>query len=303
MRVKTHFSIKDLENLSGVKAHTIRIWEKRYGLFAPKRTDTNIRQYDLSNFKKLLDVTFIYNHGIKISKIAQFSPEKIKDVILKNSIVHKEHYAINGLKNAMFDFSTDQFNKIFSQLLKTKTFDQVFENVFIPFLHEIGMLWHVGTIDVSHERFISELIKRKTIEHIGLYTSKTPKYNNNTKVCLFLPYDEIHDIGLIYANYLLEKFGIKTTYLGPNIPLESLSKQFYTGGELIFLTFFTTKPDNDGIKSYLDSYQKIVCKKEKYPLWILGQKYTEVQKHNTASNIVCFDSVKSFVEKVNTLSD
>ena len=263
MSVKTHFSIKDLENLSGVKAHTIRIWEKRYGLFAPKRTNTNIRQYDLSSFKKLLDVAFIYNHGIKISKIAQFSPEKIKDVILENSIIHKEHYAISGLKNAMFDFSTDQFNKIFSQLLKTKTFDQVFENVFIPFLHEIGMLWHVGTIDVSHERFVSELIKRKTIEHIGLYTSKTQKHNSNIKVCLFLPYDEIHDIGLIYANYLLEKSGIKTTYLGPNIPLESLSKQSNTGGDLIFLTFFTTKPDNDSIKSYLNSYQKIVCKKEK----------------------------------------
>ena len=188
MSVKTHFSIKDLENLSGVKAHTIRIWEKRYGLFAPKRTNTNIRQYDLSSFKKLLDVAFIYNHGIKISKIAQFSPEKIKDVILENSIIHKEHYAISGLKNAMFDFSTDQFNKIFSQLLKTKTFDQVFENVFIPFLHEIGMLWHVGTIDVSHERFVSELIKRKTIEHIGLYTSKNSKTQQQYSRCVcFFP--------------------------------------------------------------------------------------------------------------------
>ena len=303
MSVKTHFSIKDLENLSGVKAHTIRIWEKRYGLFSPQRTDTNIRQYNLSSFKKLLDVTFIYNQGIKISKIATFSPEKIKNVILENAVDHKEHFAINGFKNAMFDFSTTQFNKIFSQLLKTKTFEQVFENVFIPFLHEIGVLWHIGTIDVSHERFVSELIKRKTIEHISLYASRVSKYKNKTRVCLFLPFDEIHDIGLIYANYLLEKSGIKTTYLGPNIPLESLTKQCYTDEDLIFLTFFTTKPDKESVKSYLDSYQKIVCKKEKYPLWILGQKYTEVQKHNTDSSIFCFDSVKSFVEKVNTLSN
>ena len=303
MSVKTHFSIKDLENLSGVKAHTIRIWEKRYGLFSPQRTDTNIRQYNLSSFKKLLDVTFIYNQGIKISKIATFSPEKIKNVILENAVDHKEHFAINGFKNAMFDFSTTQFNKIFSQLLKTKTFEQVFENVFIPFLHEIGVLWHIGTIDVSHERFVSELIKRKTIEHISLYASRVSKYKNKTRVCLFLPFDEIHDIGLIYANYLLEKSGIKTTYLGPNIPLESLTKQCYTDEDLIFLTFFTTKPDKESVKSYLDYYQKIVCKKEKYPLWILGQKYTEVQKHNTDSSIVCFDSIKSFVEKVNTLSN
>lgn len=303
MSVKTHFSIKDLENLSGVKAHTIRIWEKRYGLFTPNRTDTNIRQYDLKSFKKLLDITFIYNHGIKISKIAEFSPQKIKDVILDNAILHKEHYAINELKSAMFDFDTDHFNKIFSQLLKTNTFDQIFETVFMPFLKEIGVLWHIGTIDVSHERFASELIKRKTIEHIGFYTSKARKHNIKTRVCLFLPFDEIHDIGLIYANYILEKSGIKTTYLGPNIPLESLSKQFYKNGNLLFVTFFTTKPDNDSIKSYLDCYQKIVCGKEKYPLWILGQKYSEVQKHNTASNIVCFDTIKSFAEKVKTLND
>ena len=107
MSVKTHFNIKDLENLSGVKAHTIRIWEKRYGLFTPNRTDTNIRQYDLKSFKKLLDITFIYNHGIKISKIAEFSPQKIKDVILDNAILHKEYYAVNELKNAMFDFDTE----------------------------------------------------------------------------------------------------------------------------------------------------------------------------------------------------
>lgn len=303
MSVKTHFSIKDLENLSGVKAHTIRIWEKRYGLFTPNRTDTNIRQYDLKSFKKLLDITFIYKRGIKISKIAEFSPQKIKGVILENAILHKEHYAINELKSAMFDFDTYHFNKIFSQLLKTNTFDQIFETVFMPFLKEIGMLWHIGTIDVSHERFASELIKRKTIEHIGFYTSKARKHNIKTRVCLFLPFDEIHDIGLIYANYILEKSGIKTTYLGPNIPLESLSKQIYKNGNLLFVTFFTTKPNNDSIKSYLDCYQKIVCKKEKYPLWILGQKYSEVQKHNTASNIVCFDTIKSFVEKVKILDN
>ncbi len=303
MSVKTHFSIRDLENLSGVKAHTIRVWEKRYRLFSPKRTDTNIRKYDLESFKKLLDITFIYNHGIKISKIAAFSPQKIKDIILENAILHKEHYAINGLKNAMFDFDTDHFNKIFSQLLKTKTFDEIFEEIFMPFLKEIGMLWHLGSIDVSHERFVSELIKRKTIERINLLSSRLAKNYTKTRVCLFLPFDEIHDIGLIYANYLLEKSGIKTTYLGPNIPLESLTRQFCKNETLLFVTFFTTKPDNSSIKSYLDCYQKIVCENEKYPLWILGQKHNEVQKQNTASNIVCFDSIKSFAEKVKTLND
>jgi DNA-binding transcriptional MerR regulator len=301
MSLKIHFSIRDLENLSGVKAHTIRIWEKRYGLLSPQRSDTNIRKYNLDSFKKLLDVTFIYNHGVKISKIAAFTPEETKEVILKHALIHSEHYAIDGLKKAMINFDTNSFNTIFSTLLKTKTFEEVFETVFIPLLQQIGVLWHIGTIDVSHERFMSELIKRKTIEHIELRASKTSKYSNNTKVCLFLPYDEIHDIGLIYANFILEKSGIKTIYLGPNIPLESLTKQFYKEGELIFLTFFTIKPDTDNIKSYLDSYQNIVCKDKKYPLWILGPKYIEVQKANTSSNIESFENIKIFLEKVKTL--
>ena len=108
---------------------------------------------------------------------------------------------------------------------------------------------------------------------------------------------------LIYANYILEKSGIKPSYLGPNIPLESLTRQFCKNETLLFVTFFTTKPDNSLIKSYLDCYQKIVCENEKYPLWILGQKHNEVQKQNTASNIVCFDSIKSFAEKVKNLND
>lgn len=301
--MKTHFSIKDLENLSGVKAHTIRIWEKRYGLLVPERTETNIRQYNLENLKKLLDVTFIYNNGVKISKIAGFNATQIKEIILQNAIAHKEHYAINNIKAAMLHFNTDQFNQIYTNLLETKTFEEIFESVFIPFLQEIGMLWHLGTIDVSHERFASELIKRKTIAHIDLYTTKNSKYQSKTKVCLFLPYEEIHDIGLLYANFQLEKSGIKTIYLGPNIPLESLPKLFYKDEKIIFLTYFTIKPDTDKIKEYLDSYQKVVCQERKVPLWILGQKFNEVQKEKTHANIEGFNSIKSFQEKMKTLID
>jgi DNA-binding transcriptional MerR regulator len=299
--VKTHFSIKDLENLSGVKAHTIRIWEKRYGLLVPERTETNIRQYNLENLKKLLDVTFIYKIGVKISKIAGFNAHQIKEIILQNAIAYKEHYAINNLKAAMLNFNTDQFIQIYTTLLETKTFEEIFESVFMPFLQEIGMLWHLGTIDVSHERFASELIKRKTIAHIDFYTAKNSKYRTKTKVCLFLPYEEIHDIGLLYANFQLEKFGINTVYLGPNIPLESLSKLFNKDEKIIFLTYFTIKPDTDKIKEYLDSYQKIVCQERKVPLWVLGQKFNEVQKEKKHANIEGFNSIKSFQEKVKTL--
>lgn len=302
MGVKTHFSIKDLENLSGVKAHTIRIWEKRYGLLSPERSGTNIRQYNLDNLKKLLDVTFIYKHGVKISKIAGYDATKIKEIILENAIAHKETYAINNLKKAVLNFDTDQFNNVYNSLLESKTFDQIFETVFIPYLQEIGILWHLGTIDVSHERFASELIKRKTITYIDVSISKNTNYKNKLKACLFLPYEEIHDVGLLYANYQLEKYGVKTIYLGPNIPLDSLTKQINNDENLLFVTYFTVKPNAGNIKSYLDTFQEVVCKNKKYPLWVLGPKYNDVTKENTSKNIECFATIDSFVNKIKSIT-
>ncbi|MFT5436338.1 MAG: DNA-binding transcriptional MerR regulator, partial [Ulvibacter sp.] len=146
MNVKSQFSIKDLEHLSGVKAHTIRIWEKRYNLLKPQRTDTNIRTYNIESLKRLLNVTFLYNDGLKISKIASLSEDAIHGLVEERAIDSKDEFAIKAFKTSMFELDEQLFIKTYSDLEAHKSFREIFLNVFIPFLMEIGSLWQTSTI-------------------------------------------------------------------------------------------------------------------------------------------------------------
>ena len=160
--VKKSFGIRDLENLSGIKAHTIRIWEKRYGLLKPERTETNIRTYSLQSLQKLLNVTLLYNNGYKISKIADLPEgqivQEVREIVAQNSV--KSH-AINAFKLAMINFDQSLFQKTYSGLLAERSFREIFWEVFMPLLHELGLLWQSDTIGPAHEHFITHLIKQK----------------------------------------------------------------------------------------------------------------------------------------------
>ncbi|HMI06614.1 MAG TPA: MerR family transcriptional regulator, partial [Flavobacterium sp.] len=140
--VKTVFSIKDLENLSGIKAHTIRIWEKRYNVLQPMRTETNIRLYDLASLQKLLNITLLHSHGYKISKISQFPPEKIPQLVREIlSERNTKNHAINAFKIAMLNFDQAHFINTYNTLLSEKSFREIFYEVFIPLMDELGILW------------------------------------------------------------------------------------------------------------------------------------------------------------------
>ena len=159
--VKTSFSIRDMENLSGIKAHTIRIWEKRYNLFSPERTDTNIRTYSLESLQKLLNVTLLYNNGYKISKIAKLGEDNIP--VLVNEIIaekSEKSHALNSFKLAMLNFDQALFLNTYNELKEDKSFTQIFNDVFLPLLNELGLLWQTNTISPAHEHFISNLIKQ-----------------------------------------------------------------------------------------------------------------------------------------------
>ena len=149
--IKTKFSIRDLENLSGIKAHTIRIWEKRYNLLSPKRSETNIRNYNLSSFQKLLNISYLNNNGLKISKIAKLKEEeipiKVREIASRASI---ENHAINALKMAMINFDQALFYHTYNNLIETKTFNEIFYSVFRHLLNEIGLLWQTNTITPAH---------------------------------------------------------------------------------------------------------------------------------------------------------
>lgn len=295
--VKTQFSIKDLENLSGVKAHTIRIWEKRYDLLQPLRTDTNIRQYDIDNLKRLLNVTALYNQGHKISKIAGLDNPELQNLVVEEVTDTKFMLSIQQLKTAVLEFDSTLFSQWYNQLRQVHSFSEVFEKIFIPLLKEIGYLWQAGTIDPAHERFISELIKQKLAINIDEAHNNFKRVND---VCfsLFLPSNEIHEIGLLYAHYLLVSSNLKSIYLGSNIPLSSLENVLRHHDNVTFVAYSTVEPEADKLHDYFSEFLQTIRSAKDCNLWVLGQRAHEPMLENFSKHILQVKSLEAFKNKI-----
>ncbi|CAM3480911.1 MerR family transcriptional regulator [Aequorivita lipolytica] len=302
--VKNQFGIKDLENLSNVKAHTIRIWEKRYNLLEPDRTDTNIRKYDLENLKKLLNIAYLYNSGHKISKLASLDSRQIQALIKESINELDSEYMLNIFKSAMFEFDGELFDTTIEKLLEKKSFGEIFAEVFVPLLNEMGILWHAGTIDPSHEHFVSEKIKHSIIQH-SIKQKENASEKNDQVFALYLPYQEIHEIGLLYANYELISAGFTTIFLGANIPLDSLKYVLKTRTKVIFVTYFTVRPEKDNLETYVNEFQNEVSSKEPSELWVLGRKVGRKvgKKMKNTENIKFFKDLKEFTDQVKSLTN
>lgn len=270
MGIKTSFSIKDLENLSGVKAHTIRIWEKRYGLLEPERSDTNIRSYNQQNLQKLLNVALLNERGVKISKISAMAEEEIfqnvRELALKKT---DPRQSINSFKLAMLNFDEKLFHDTYNQLLAVHSFREIFLNIFLTFIQEIGLLWMSNVITPAHEHFISNLIKQKLLINIERAQS-IPASTENTFV-LFLPLNELHELGLLYVHLELLLKGHKSVYLGPSVPIESLVEVQRVFKKSIFISYFTVEPPKEEVIKYLRSIQEHVLDMNKEALHILGR--------------------------------
>jgi DNA-binding transcriptional MerR regulator len=268
--VKNVFSIKDLENFSGIKAHTIRIWEKRYNVLEPTRTDTNIRLYDLKSLQKLLNITLLHNYGYKISKISKYPNEKIPELV-REIISEKsaKNHAISGFKMAMLNFDQAQFLSIYEDLLSEKSFREVFFEVFIPLLTELGLLWQSDSITPAHEHFISSLIQQK----IWVNTEKVQAIepiNKDTVFVLYLPSNEIHELGLMYLNYEIASHGYKSIYLGESVPLENLHILNKYFDKITYVSYFTVEPDKDEVNQYIkDIKEKVLAENGKF--WVTGR--------------------------------
>ena len=294
--IKTEFSIKDLENLSGIKAHTIRIWEKRYNLFQPKRTDTNIRYYSTESLQKILNVAFLNNNGYKISKISNLSNNDISALvkeIASNENVDDE-YAVNAFKLAMLTFDQRLFSKTYKELIEKKSFNDIFYNAFIPLLNEIGLLWQPETITPAHEHFISTRIKQKIL----LNTEKKSDVTSNKcqkMFVFFLPENEIHDIGLLFINYELVSRGYQTLFLGQSIPTESLVDLLKFFDDITFISYFTVKPEKDDILNYLEHFQDKLLTNNSNELWILGYMLKSLDLNNLSKKITPFVSISTLV--------
>jgi len=215
-----NYSIKELEQLSGIKAHTIRIWEKRHNIIAPTRTATNIRLYSDNDLKKIINVSLLNNSGIKISHIADMTSDEMNSRVLELSDRHNEASVhIDQLVLAMIDMEEELFERTLSSLILRYGFERAVTEVVYPFLDKIGILWQTGNITPAHEHFISNLIRQKIIVAIdGLPVP--PKTAD--KIILFLPEGELHEIGLLFYHYLTRKSGLRTYYLGQSVPHHDL---------------------------------------------------------------------------------
>lgn len=294
--VKKTFPIRDLENLSGIKAHTIRIWEKRYGLLEPERTDTNIRNYSLKSLQKLLNITLLYNHGVKISKIASIPeadlPGRVRELVALKSA---RSQAINAFKMAMINFDQSLFQKTFEGLEKEKSFREIFWQVFIPLLEELGLLWQTDTISPAHEHFITHLIQQKIQLSTEQVQAGQTEFQDRVFV-LFLPENEIHQIGLLFVNYELACRGYQTIYLGQSTPLETLTDLIKYFEEPYFVSYFTVSPTREHLKDYLATFEQTLMKDAPSHLWVLGRQTEGLSEADFGDGFRFFNSIEQFLK-------
>ena len=290
------FSIKDLENLSGVKAHTIRIWEKRYNLLKPKRSKTNIRHYDLNNLQKLLNISFLNSNGFKISKIAALDETELAPKTRELAFMGKnDSQAIVAFKLAMLNFDQILFYNTYNSLLEEKSFRTIFYEVFIPLLFDLGMLWQTNTISPSHEHFLTVHIKQKILIHIERLQSTDPRPSTKT-VVLFLPENETHDLGLLFINYEVLSLGYHTIFLGENIPLKNLKYINKLYDDIIYISYFTVKPSDNEIYDYLKIFSEEYLSVNKNSAKLIGHRIRNLDPENVPKNIMLYSKTEDLVK-------
>jgi len=294
--IKQNFSIKDLEHLSGIKAHTIRIWEKRYNILDPERTQTNIRTYDGEDLQKLLNISFLNLHGYKISRISKMNEQEVHSLVKRISASSSvENRARNAFKLAMMNFDDRLFQKTYNSLREELSFREVFYDVFIPLLDEIGMLWQTDTIKPIHEHYIIELIKQKIYINIAEIKSNTEEKQAGHLYVLFLPYNEIHDIGILYLNYELLNAGKNVIYVGPSLPLDNMDYLMKIHDDPIFVSYLTISPVNTDVSEFIKNFQDTLCKDKPRDFLLFGPRTKEIDEAGLPANIKVQKSIKDFI--------
>lgn len=285
--IMIRYSIRDLEKITGIKAHTIRIWEKRYGIVAPLRTQTNIRYYSDEDLRRLMNVAILNKYGYKISNIQSMSAAELHTCVvdLTHQDIDNEHQ-VDNLVMAMIELDELRFDKIISSSIIKQGFEYTFENLLYKFLEKIGILWQIGAVNPAQEHFISHLIRQKLI----LAIDGQQDYRNDCKTfLLFLPENEYHEVALLYLYFLIRKEGHKVIYLGQNVPLMNLKDIFEIHYIDYMVTSVASKLPVEMISEILNELVKLYGDKQV----LIGGKCL----FDTAVSLP--DNVKSF----NTLSD
>lgn len=256
----SQYSIKDLEQLSGIKAHTIRIWEKRYGVLEPDRTDTNIRYYSDEQLRKLLNISLMLGFGHRISKVSTWTEDQLQQEIqraLRNTEQIEEQAVadkINGLIMAMIELDETKFSDIYNGSVKKRGFEKTMTEVVYPFLERVGIMWSINEINPAEEHLITHLVRQKVIANIDAL--KPAEHPNPKKLVLFLPENEFHELGLLLANYIAKANGHRTYYLGQHVPLQDVVSVIKSVQPDYMVTFSVTALQKEGLSAYAETLCK-----------------------------------------------
>lgn len=289
------YSIKDLERLSGIKAHTIRIWEKRYGLVEPTRTLTNIRTYCDDELKKLLNISILNRNGLKVSKIAQLTNNEISSLVNKLTEDPRDSDSqFESLYISMIDLDENLFEKILSRAIIQMGFEKMVIKLLYPFFKRIGIMWQTGTIIPAQEHFISNLVRQKFIVAIdSIVVNDDPGAKT---FILYLPENELHELGLLFMNYALRKRGQKVIYLGAMLPLQSLIAIEKLKPADYIVTSIVASIESPDIEEYAATLSKEMPNKT---IYITGKKSEEIE--NCPSNVKVSPSINHFIEEIESI--
>lgn len=248
------FTIKDLENLSGIKAHTIRIWEQRYNFLKPQRTTTNIRYYTNDELKTVLNIALLNKYGFKISHIDRMQPTEIREKILSLGDGQAiQERIINDLVHEMVDLEMERFEKILTNYILSKGIERTVIQIIFPFLEKIGILWQTGHINPAQEHLVTNIIRQKLI--VAIETTVSHIKLNKTFL-LFLPEGEHHELGLLFMYYLLKSRGANTIYLGANVPVKDVEHVISLKNPDIVFIHLTATASNFNFERFLSHVQQ-----------------------------------------------
>ena len=290
------FTIKDLENLSGIKAHTIRIWEQRYSFLKPERSDTNIRYYSNNELKTILNISLLNKYGYKISHIDKMSEVEMHDKIVSlTQIQAQQEKIVNDLIKYLVDLDLNKFEKIIDDYIKAKGIQKSIVQIIFPFLERIGILWVTNHINPAQEHLVTNIIRQKLIVGIdGIKHHPNPKKT----ALLFLPEGEYHELGLLFTSFLLKSNGVQILYLGANVPMRDMEYIAKLKRPDFLYTHLTSVAHNFNFEKFLSNLHS---KLPGYQVFVSGQ-LTQSYKKKLPSHIELKRSLQEVMEYIASLS-
>ena len=289
------FTIKDLENLSGIKAHTIRIWEQRYSFLSPQRTGTNIRYYSNNELQKVLNIALLNKYGYKISHIDRMTPVEMNEKILSLAQIEaQQERLVNDLIYFMADMKMEEFEEVLDKYIAVKGIEKTIIQIIFPFLERIGILWMTNHINPAQEHLVTNVIRQKLI--VGIETIK-PQIKAKTTVLLFLPESEHHELGLLFAHYLLKNRGVRVLYLGANVPLKDVEYVAKLRNPDVLYAHLTSVANNFNFEKFLTNANSRMPEKQ----FIVSGVLTQLYKKRIPENFHFKRSLAEVMEYIGTL--